>query len=608
MANETMKKKIFFLLCGIIAFFHYNAVAQSVTTKAITFSIEDVSDLFMPPELYVDIDFIDRNGNRILEALEDGCIRLTVSNKGGKSDAVSVFVQPDRKVTGLIFDKQTYFTSIMQNGKSVFEFPISADVDIPTDSVKFDIRVSEPMGYDIAATMILSTYEFQKSSMKVQGVSIYDYGKGLKALNGNPDGKMQKGEVVKAVVALQNVGSGEAKDVNYVITTTDPNIFLLTANGPAKELSGTLDDFLVGEAKDISFRLSANNNYSQKGRYLPVYISVREKAGFGNIDSCNVPISLGTAPEKPKIIEIKGEKDKLLAQQQTKVYSSSDRISSSIKIRDITLAPVGDPLYENAVAVVIGAEKNSYGVAPAPYAARDAKVIAEYFRTSLGIRDVKLCTDEEVTGNALSDLFDRRFGRLSNVVVPGETDVFVFYSGHGIPDTDKEGKQDVFLFPYDARKELVRERGYSLNKLYADLNSLNAKSVTVILDACFSGSSRQTATFRTENISNAKGVRINLANMSSHPWDTNPNFRVFTSSTGDQTSLGFDMSQSGLFTYFLALGLQGEADADSDGIIRMDELVDYVTGKVSAEAQKIRGEAQTPQFFGNTEMIIEKIK
>ena len=584
------------------------ACAQSVTSEVVTFSIEDVSELFMPPELYVDIDFSDANDNKILEAEEQGMIKLTLQNRGGKSDAVSVSVNPTKDYRGLTFDTRLTKTSIAADGSATLEFPIAAGIDIPTDSLEFAIKVSEPLGYDIDATLMLSTYEYQKAKMSLQGVSIIDAGKGLRALNGNPDGKVQKGEVVKALVTLQNIGHGEANNVRYSITTTNPNVYLMTDSGMSRQLSGSIDSFLAGEAKEISFRLSANNNYSHSGEYLPIYISVQEDKDFGNLASSIIPIPLGTAPAQPIIVDIQGEKDKLLALQQTKVYSSSDRISSSFKIKDINIAPVGEPLYKDAIAIVIGAEKNSYGVAPAPYAARDAQIMSRYFKNSLGIQDVRTITDEQVTGNALSDYFDSRFGYLRNVVKPGETDVFVYYSGHGMPDVADNGNQDIYLFPYDARKELVKDRGYSLTRLYDELNSLNAKSVTVILDACFSGSSRQTVNYQSENISNAKGVRITMPELSMRPWDTNPNFRLFTSSSSDQTSLGYDQAQSGLFTYYLAAGLQGEADRDDDGVILLEELIEYVSTNVSKEAKNIRGGAQTPQFYGNTNMIIEKIR
>lgn len=602
-------KKLLFIICTILfAAATPDIQAQSVTSEVLTFSLEDVSELFMPPELYVDIDFSDANDNKILEAEEKGMIKLILQNRGGKSDAVSVSVNPTRNYKGLTFNTRLTRTSIASNGSAILEFPISAGIDIPTDSLEFAIKVSEPLGYNIDATLMLSTYEYQKAKMSLQGVSIIDAGKGLRPLNGNPDGKVQKGEVVKAVVTLQNIGHGEANNVRYTISTSNPNVYLMTESGTTNTLSGTVDDFLSGEAKEISFRLSANHNYQHTGEYLPIYIAIQEDKGYGNLASSIIPIPLGITPAKPNIIDIQGERDKLQAQQQTKVYSSSDRISSNIKIRDISIAPAGEPLYKNAVAIVIGAEKNSYGVAPAPYAARDAEVMAKYFKTSLGVQDVRLLTNEEVTGNALSDIFDLRFGYLKNDVKPGETDVFVYYSGHGMPDVSDNGTPDVYLFPYDARKELVKDRGYSLNKLYADLNNLNAKSVTVILDACFSGSSRQTASYQSENISNAKAVRITMPELSNRPWDTNPNFRLFTSSSGEQTSLGYDQAQSGLFTYFLAVGLQGEADSNDDGVIMIEELVTYVTENVSREAKNIRGGAQTPEFFGNKNMVIEKIR
>ena len=163
------------------------ASAQSVTSEVVTFSLEDVSELFMPPELYVDIDFSDANDNNILEAQENGMIKLTLQNKGGKSDAVSVSVNPTKDYKGLTFNTRLRKTSIAADGSTTLEFPIAAGIEIPTDSLEFAIKVSEPLGYDIDATLVLSTYEYQKAKMSLQGVSIIDAGKGLRPLNGNPD-------------------------------------------------------------------------------------------------------------------------------------------------------------------------------------------------------------------------------------------------------------------------------------------------------------------------------------------------------------------------------------------------------------------------------------
>lgn len=624
-------KTIRLLLCLLpIYFTAMTANAQSAVSNVISFSLSDFkldtlkqndnrplskpqpktsgNGMFMPPDLFVDIDFIDANNNKILEALENGSILITLHNHGGKAEGVSVDLTPVKKLPGLLFDATSKKVDIPSGGEIVTDFPLSAGIDIPTDSLQFDIRVSEPLGYDVEAQLILSTFEFPKAKMSLQGVSILDSGTGLRSLSTGPDGKIQKGEVVRAVVTLQNIGEGVADGVEYKIETSDPNVLLMTESGITKSITGKLDKLLVGEVKEFSFRMSANNNYQNRSEWLPVYLSVKETAGFGDLLYENIPIPLDAMPAQPKIVDIKGETEKLMRQQQTRVYSSSNRISSQSKVKDINIAPSGKPIFTNAVAVVIGAEKNMYGAAQAPYAARDAQVISKYFKNSMGVNDIRMITDEQVTGTALSDLFDPRFGYLAQVVEPGQTDVFVYYSGHGLPFVSESGIQDVYLFPYDARREAVQDRGYSLNKLYADLNQLGAKSVTVIMDACFSGASRMTSTVDSENISREKGVRIALPQLSSRPWDTNPEFRVFTSSTGEQTSLGYDAAQAGLFTYYLALGLQGEADSNGDGTLLFDELVHFVTERVSSESIKIRGGNQTPQFFGNGDFTLEIIR
>ena len=328
---------------------------------------------------------------------------------------------------------------------------------------------------------------------------------------------------------------------------------------------------------------------------------------MGDITSEIIPLPLDQVPETPTLFTIEANYDKLLAARKTEVFSNSDRISSNIKIKDINVAPVGEALYSDAVAIVLGAEENGYGIAPAPYAARDAQVMSKYFKTTMGIRDVRLFTNKEVTRSRLSDIFDNN-GELQRAVKEGETDVFVFYSGHGMPDVADNGSADLYLFPYDGRKDMLRERGYSLNKLYTNLAALNARSVTVILDACFSGSSRQSNAFATVPISNEKGITIRSRDVTVRPWESQPNFRVLTSSNGAQTSLGFDQSQSGLFTYYLATGMQGDADADEDGSITFQELFDFISENVSKTARQIRNGDQSPQLFGNADFVIEKIR
>lgn len=87
------------------------------------------------------------------------------------------------------------------------------------------------------------------------------------------------------------------------------------------------------------------------------------------------------------------------------------------------------------------------------------------------------------------------------------------------------------------------------------------------------------------------------------PWETNDNFVVFNSSSYSETSLAFDETQTGLFTYYLCAGLSGKADINSDNQISLGELKKYVTENVMQTSKKIFG-VQTPEFHGDEDYII----
>ena len=164
----------------------------------------------------------------------------------------------------------------------------------------------------------------------------------------------------------------------------------------------------------------------------------------------------------------------------------------------------------------------------------------------------------------------------------------------------KDGK-NVYLFPADGRIEALETQGYNINKFYQNLEDLGAASTTVFIDACFSGVSRPSETQDIQNLVAMKGVAIKPK--IKQPWETNPDFNVFTSSLFNETSLGFDPSETGLFTYFVCSGLQGHADLNSDKKITTGELRDYVIENVVSTSVKILGK-QTPVYYGNENEIL----
>ena len=74
------------------------------------------------------------------------------------------------------------------------------------------------------------------------------------------------------------------------------------------------------------------------------------------------------------------------------------------------------------------------------------------------------------------------------LVRKGRSDIFVFYSGHGMPGLD-DGRS--YLLPSDGDPVRAEINGYPLDVLYSNLKKLKARSVFVAVDACFSGNSHE---------------------------------------------------------------------------------------------------------------------
>ena len=61
-----------------------------------------------------------------------------------------------------------------------------------------------------------------------------------------------------------------------------------------------------------------------------------------------------------------------------------------------------------------------------------------------------------------------------------------------------------------------------------------------------------------------------------------------------ESSREWEAKGHGLFTYFLAEGLTGKADANRNGVVDSDELYNYVLEKVSLTSQRELNARQTP--------------
>lgn len=259
---------------------------------------------------------------------------------------------------------------------------------------------------------------------------------------------------------------------------------------------------------------------------------------------------------------------------------------------DVDVSPVIDNDNPDAVGVVIGIShyKNAASV---DFAARDAKAVNEYLIHAFGYkrRNIINVFDSDATNAELRTIFEEK---LAGYVTPGKSDLFVYYSGHGAPSTETKKP---YIVPYDADPTYIKTQGYLLEKLYKDIDKLQARRVTVVIDSCFSGQSEKGLL-----VKEISPIHLDYEN----PAMQIRNGVVFTSSEGKQVSNWYSEKRHGLFTYYFLLGLRGSADTDSDRLISAGELESFLVAKVPEQSERLKSRKQTPTVIGNKDIVLLK--
>ena len=230
---------------------------------------------------------------------------------------------------------------------------------------------------------------------------------------------------------------------------------------------------------------------------------------------------------------------------------------------------------EKVFAVVIANEKYQMEKA-VQYAKNDGRVFAEYCRKTLGLPEKNIHYVTDATLNNLK--YELKW--LQNVmkVYRGEAKVIFYYAGHGIPD---EQNKNGYLLPIDGYGSDVTT-GYALDDLFKTLGNMPSKSVTIFLDACFSGAKRD-----GDMLASTRGVAIKVKQNAPQG-----NMVVFSAAQGDETAYPYNEFEHGLFTYYLLKKLR-----ETKGDVTLGELGDYIKTKVEQQSIVVNGKLQSPSIM-----------
>jgi len=246
-----------------------------------------------------------------------------------------------------------------------------------------------------------------------------------------------------------------------------------------------------------------------------------------------------------------------------------------------------------AVAVIIGNKTYRDKTPQVDFAHNDADAMKRYVLEVLGFREGNVIDLRDATKAELEATFGNNVshqGRLFDWVRPGKSDVFVFYSGHGVPGLKDKRP---YLLPVDGNANRAEISGFSVDVLYQNLAQVPARSMTVLLDACFSGETPKGMIVRaTSGLSISAKLPKVIGKMT-----------VLTAAQGDQFASWDEDAKHGLFTRYVLDALYGAADGadygNGDGKISLAEVKGYLDDEMSYHARRKFGRQQRASIIGD---------
>ncbi len=184
-----------------------------------------------------------------------------------------------------------------------------------------------------------------------------------------------------------------------------------------------------------------------------------------------------------------------------------------------------------------------------------------------------------------------------------EATVVVFYSGHGWLD-DASG--NYYLIPSDTSPLRPSKTALSSGDLTEALRAVKAKRLLVILDSCHAAgmttskgkgkAKGQAESAVPEGFAAAalpKGISQELAQGEGRA--------VFTSSSGSQSSWVRADGSMSAYTFHLIEALQGAGSREGETLVRLSDLMGYLSQAVPQTVRRECNAEQTPNFDFKTE-------
>ncbi len=275
--------------------------------------------------------------------------------------------------------------------------------------------------------------------------------------------------------------------------------------------------------------------------------------------------------------------------QDVTVYNKPGEIACTRKPGAADINPDG-------FAIIIGnKDYERTGVPDVAYAHYDAAAICDLVVNQLGYppEQVYVLFDaEKLTFEEWFASSDRSASTLSRLTsgVGSDLELFVYYSGHGMPQDD-----DAFLLASNASPTRLDIGGFEVDRLTEGLSSLGAKRVLLMLEACFSG----------RTVGEGGPVPLTSYAVAGAAIEaTSPDVTILTAAGSNEVANWDEARGLGLYTGQFLEAFQGRADerGDNNGEVTLAEIVRDLARNVPTRSIRLvagdTGRLQTPVATG----------
>lgn len=269
--------------------------------------------------------------------------------------------------------------------------------------------------------------------------------------------------------------------------------------------------------------------------------------------------------------------------QTTAVVQSSPVTEGKKRSRsdvDINI-PRSKKINESTFCFIIANEK--YDELPiVNYAENDGNTFKEYCVNTLGVPESQVFLYVNASYTSMMRAF-RKMESLASAT-NGKSKFVFYYAGHGSPS---EEDQAAHIVPSDGLVT-VPSTCFALSDLYKLFGKMEAESVVVLLDACFSGLNRDNSGLIAARSVARKPIKETITG----------NVIVLSATSEAETAMGYDEKGHGMFTYHVLKKLQ-----QTNGEVKFSDLYQAVSEGVRRDAIIKNDKNQTPSIAVSSTLI-----